>query len=129
MRVRSVALLILAIAGALSAGCASGRGSRPAMGGDQYLIEAEELEATRRSTNLYEAVRELRPGWFTRHVRTGDAITVYFDDQRMGSAIALQRIAIRAAARVRYLSPTEASLRYGPLHPSGPVIAVDSHRR
>jgi hypothetical protein len=113
----------------MTSACASGRPIRPSVGGDQYHIVSEELRATRRSMNLYEAVRELRPFWFTRHVRTGDAITVYFDDQRVGSATQLQRVPISAAGSVRYLSPTEAQVRYGPTHPSGPVIAVESHRR
>lgn len=127
MRFTGITLTLLAFA--FVGACASGRATRPVGGGDQYLIKAEELETARRSTNLYDALRELRPFWFTRHVRMGDAITVYYDDQRVGGATLLQRFSIGAAGTVRYLSPTEAQVRYGPTHPSGPVIAIESHRK
>ncbi|MEX2177603.1 MAG: hypothetical protein WD801_02765 [Gemmatimonadaceae bacterium] len=121
---RSTILLLL-----LVAACAGGRPIRPQSGGDQYLILAEELRGASQQANLYDAVRELRPFWFTRHVRTGDQIAVYLDDQRVGSVNMLQRIPVTSAQAVRYLSPTEAQVRYGPNNQMRPVIAIDTPRR
>ena len=124
LRLPLIALLLLAT------GCASGRPVRPQpTRGHQYLIEAKELEGLQRHSNLFEAVRELRPFWFSRHARSAEGIAVYLDDQRIGSALSLQRFPVNGAFNVRYLSPTEALVRYGPNSRRMPVISVESHSR
>lgn len=62
-------------------------------------------------------------------MRTGDAISVYVDGLRMGNATVLQRMSLNSAAQIKYLSPTEAALQFGPPHRSGPAIAVETQRR
>lgn len=121
----AIALALLTIA------CQTGRPSRGAeTSRDQYLILASELEATRQ-TNLYDAVRQLRPFWFSRQPRSrGEepGVVVYLDDQQIGPAAALSRIPIYMAARVRYLPPTEAHARFGPINGLRGAILVDSER-
>src|SRR3990170_4158748 len=86
MRYIALSLFVLTAVLACRSG-QSGSPTRPHQGlRDQYLILAAELEAVGRD-NLYDAVRQARPGWFTRSTRnrTGDgSILVYFDDQPVG---------------------------------------------
>jgi hypothetical protein len=106
--------------------CAPGPGARRTPPRDQYLILAEELESTNRD-NLYDAVRQLRPTWFTRVSRQksgDDAIVVYLDDRQLGTPTTMKRFSARAVASVRYLAPTEAQVRYGQLNEGRPAILL-----
>lgn len=118
---------VFATALLLIAGCRSAASpSRPEPEGrDPYLILASELEKTPRA-NLYDAVWELRPRWFTRSSRAdvGDVI-VYIGDQLIGRADALRRFQTSQVVEVRYLSPTEAQVRYGQNNRGRPAIAVE----
>lgn len=119
----AIALIVFAIA------CHSGRPSRPQPGsGDLYLILASELESTRQA-NLYDAVRQLRPFWFTRTVRgrTGEnTVAVYVDEQLIGTLSALRRLPVFATERVRYMTPTEAQVQFGARNGQRAAILVDS---
>jgi len=125
MRVSALVLSIM-----LASGCHIGpRVSRPETGPrDPYLITASELDASPRA-NLYDAVRELRPTWFTRpaRARTGELV-VYLEDRILGNARTLSRFHIDAVAEVRYLSPTEAQVRYGQLNGGRAAIVVELAR-
>jgi hypothetical protein len=106
--------------------CVSGR-PRTTPPADPYRISTEELRASP-VDNLYDAVRQLRPGWF-RRVGTGDQrILVYFDDQQVGGVTALSRFTTLSVAEVRFLSPTEAQVRYGQTNYGRPAILVQSPR-
>ena len=117
-QVRRLSTLGLALV--LVGGCASGGGeagaTRPASGG-RYLILRAELEATN-FTNVYDAVRRLRPTWLrTRGVTsTRDAapvLAVFIDNVRSGGIERLESLSIDQVERVRYLSPTDATTRWG----------------
>lgn len=97
----------------LAATCQPARRASADPGPDPYLIRAEELDASGRS-NLYDAILQLRPRWFTRpaRVNTGDPY-VYLDDQVLGTTGTLRRFHPSQIAEVRYLSPTEAQVQYG----------------
>jgi hypothetical protein len=117
----------------LAAACHQSRPTRPsAESRDQYLILAAELESTGQVT-LYDAVRRARPGWFTRATRerlTGDnALMVYVDDQPIGTAGALRRYAVNFAARIRFMPPTEAQVRYGQNNGGRAAIVIETERR
>ena len=123
--------LVIAV---LTAGCQSGQSSprtRPESGSrEQYLILAAELESTGRD-NLYDAVHQLRPSWFSRVVRqrSGEAsIIVYHDDRQMGDVTMLRRVSTRSVKSVRYLSPTEAQVRYGQINVGRPAILLETAR-
>lgn len=124
---RSVTARVLFVI--LTLGCYGTRSARPkGESGDQYLIVASELQSTNQP-NVYDAVRQLRPQWLTRVVggRSGDnTIVAYLDEQPIGSASALTRIPLRVASRVRYLSPTEAQVRYGSPNGLRAAILVES---
>lgn len=124
-----ISILVLAL------GCRSSQSSpptrpEPTASRDPYLILAAELESLDRD-NLYDAVRQLRPAWFTRRTRqrTGEEnILVYLDDRQMGSASTLRRFSSRTVQSVRYLSPTEAQVRYGQINIGRPAILIESAR-
>jgi hypothetical protein len=123
-----LALMAFAI---LATACYTGRPTRPGTdrGGDRYLILAAELESTKQQT-LYDAIRQLRPFWLTRDTRgSAEGVTVYLDDQQIGGLSTLQRLPIHATARVRYMSSTEAQVRYGSNNGLRPAILVESARR
>lgn len=84
--------------------------SRPDSSGDPYLVVAGELETSVRA-NLYDALFELRPRWFTRSNRAEPF--VYVADQILGTTGALRRFAPHQVVEARYLSPTEAQVQYG----------------
>lgn len=98
--------------------------------GDQYLILAADLEATNQP-NLYDAVRQVRPSWFTRKVpgRSGDdAIAVYVEDHLLGPLGSLRRLTVFGTDKVRYLGPTEAQIRFGQQNNGRAAIVVERTR-
>ena len=107
--------------------------SRPEQteGRDQYLIMAAELETTNRD-NLYDAVHQLRPGWFTRPTQRGSGeqtIIVYFNDRQMGSVDFLRNMSVQVVQSVRYLGPTEAQVRFGQRNAGRPAIILETKRQ
>jgi len=90
----------------------------------------KELEGTSRD-NLLDAVYQLRPGWFNRVNRQqngGDGIFVYVDDRQIGDVSVLSRFSARSVASVRYLTPTEAQVRYGQMNQGRPAILLATVR-
>jgi hypothetical protein len=120
-----VALLLFAAA------CSSIRRSRQP-GGDQYLIVGSELQASSHN-NLYDAVRQLRPSWFTKDMRGGSGpsdqrIMVYVNDRNVGSATELRSYPVAYPSRLRYMAPTEAQVRFGPANRMRPAIVIETDR-
>lgn len=124
--------ILIAIGAVLFAtACAPGPGGSPSpRPRDQYLIEAAELESVS-LPNLYDAVRQLRPGWFSRGTRTsGDqSVYVYYDDQQLGDGTALRRFTVGSVERIRFLAPTEAQVRYGQINRGRSAILLQSSDR
>lgn len=113
------------------ASCAA-HGKRQPSERDPYLIEAAELVSTSHN-NLYDAIRQLRPNWFTRDIRGSSmpadrAIMVYVDDRRTGTASELRSYPVTFPARARYLTPTDAQVRYGQLNDMRPAIVLETDR-
>jgi len=78
--------------------------------------------------SLYDVVRIQRPNWLTKTVKTAsgsDAVVVYLDDRKLGMLNILREMRVELAVSMRYLSPTEAQLRYGPNHGSLAAIVVE----
>lgn len=122
------------VAAALSAlallpSCAGGRPARPRVQGDQYLVQQSELADTKQQ-NLYDAIRQVRPFWLTRDQRRGTTggteIIVYLDEQQIGGIGQLTRLPVSNAQRVRYMSATEAQVRFGARNGLRPAILVES---
>lgn len=116
---------------AAAVACAA-HGKRQSSGADPYLIEATELTSTSHN-NLYDAIRQLRPSWFTRDIRGNSqpadrSIMVYINDRRAGSATELRNYPVTFPIRARYLSPTDAQVRYGQLNGMRPAIILETDR-
>lgn len=112
------------------AACASGQ-SRNDLPTNRGIISAEELKQGG-STNLYDAVRKLRPEWLERRrslsLRQDIELAVYHDNMRVGGPDALRSIEIGAVANVRFLSASEAQGRFGVGHPNGAIVVTTRAR-
>ena len=114
------------------AACAQSRQTRPAPNRDQYLIVRAELAEVSQS-NLEDAIRQLRPTWFTRPATSsrGSAvpnILVYLDDRVLGAVSTLRSVPVGLPDRVRYLSPSEAQFRFGNRNGMAAAIVIEVGR-
>lgn len=131
---RSVAIGVSVLTLALA--CRSGQSGPPSrpeasIPRDQYHIVQAELDAVGRD-NLYDAVRQLRPEWFSRRTRNRageEAILVYLDDRQMGTVTVMRRFSTHSVQNVRYLGPTEAQVRYGQSNLGRPAIQIELARQ
>ena len=113
---------------ALASACASGGGG----GGDERgprrdpnLITAEEL-ADYSNLDCFDAVRRLRPRWL--QARAGDP-TVVRDGSQLGPASEyLSEIRVGQVESLRYLSATEATMRYGTGVQGGAIVVTSANR-
>jgi hypothetical protein len=58
------------------------------------------------------------------NAQTGDVIWVYFDGTRMGTLEVLNNIGAHEIREIRYLSPSEATNRYGTGHVQGAILVT-----
>jgi len=122
--------LLLALAVAASGACASsGQRAGGTSGGDQSVITSEELRAST-ANNLLEFIRARRPRWLERNysavLRPERVSTVYvfLDNQPFGGPDALSQFPLSSAQEVRYFSPSEAQMRFGPGYINGVIQIV-----
>ncbi len=102
--------------------CGSGRPVRQQRGdGDRYHISRTELESIRLPT-LYDAVQQLRPFWLN-HANDG-SVAVYLNEQLVGGIANLRRISVHLTQDARYMSATEAQVRFGQTNGLRPAILV-----
>jgi hypothetical protein len=122
-----------------SVACATSRGgSATTEGGSDPVVAAGSLTGTQvRQTsaeNLYDALLELRPQWLrprprsSMRYREAAEPVVYLYGLRYGSSRTLYDIHVSTVRSVQYVSPLDATTRYGTDH-SGGVILVDLDRR
>jgi hypothetical protein len=106
--------------------CGAGRPVRQQrIDGDSYHISRVELENSRVPT-LYDAVQQLRPLWLSQ---SNDAsVAVYLNEQLVGGVANLRRIAVHLTEDARYMSATEAQVRFGPTNGLRPAILVTIRR-
>ena len=93
------------------------------------VITASEIVASR-VTDVYEAVAHLRPEFLRRRsVRPVPAfapvsVAIYLDDLPFGNVETLKYIPLGQVRLIRYLSPNDADMRWGGLHPSGAILVT-----
>ena len=98
----------------LAAGCAS---SGQRSGDPTGAITGAELVATGHR-DLHEALRALRPNWLRARGPgrlSGEVaeVTVFLNETPYGTVRDLSRIPLNAVRDVRYMSPSDATTRYG----------------
>lgn len=117
-------LVALAIAGGAAA-CASGGGSSSGPRRDANRITNDEL-AEYTTFTVHDVIRRLRPRWLTS--RGGGSPTVIMDGNRMGGPSSLQRVSVADVEELRFLSASDATMRFGTNFPNG-AIEVTSRAR
>jgi hypothetical protein len=125
-----IGMVALAAGGCASTGQSAGRSS----GGDESRISSEEL---RQSTalNLLELIRARRPRWLERNyaaVMRPERVTsvaVFLDNQVFGGPDALSQFPLSAAQEVRYFSPSDAQMRFGPGYINGVIQIISRTSR
>ena len=109
--VRIAALMLVLLASGAALGCASTQGSSGEEG-SQDLLTREQIMATE-TTNLYDAIRRLRPRWLqvrsTRSFNMETLIAVLQNDMYLGGAETLKEISPELAYEVRYMDGARAA--------------------
>jgi hypothetical protein len=95
---------------------------------DPNVITEAEL-ASRPTLTARQAIEQLRPQFLrTRgtttlgNAQTADVIWVYVDGTRMGTLEVLNNVGVHEIREIRYLSPSEATNRYGTGHVQGAIL-------
>jgi hypothetical protein len=95
------------------------------------IITREELDVVQVSS-AYDAVQRLRPQWMSRPLApTGqpgsNPILVYVDRHQAGTVDELRHMTVDQIEVMEFVSPADATTRYGTGHASG-VIEVTTRR-
>jgi len=117
----NVRAAVLLVSLPLAWACASAGGSQTGQASPQHdpnVLTAEEL-ATANASNLFDAIRQLRPRWLERRgptTFTGQAeysIMVFMDRIRFGAPDMLRQVPISLPQSVRYFAASEAQAEFG----------------
>ena len=107
-----------------AAGCASGGGSARPAGASSTRIVRAELEPLGQIDAL-QAVQRLRSQWVrSRAGLSGDPPVLYVDGTRRGSADEMRFIRIDEVEQMQYMSPSDATTRYGTGHTGGAILVT-----
>ena len=119
---------LLAVLVLFAAACASSSGPRAGTGRNPDVISQAELDQLG-AQPVRQAIERLRPRFLSTRGRSSitqtsdvDRIVVYLGTTRMGGPEALEQISTAQVKEIRYLSPTEATQRYGTNHMGGAII-------
>lgn len=116
--------LLLAL---LLAACTSGMTPASPARGMRDVISEEELRGVS-ATSVYTAIQQLRPAMLRqRGVRSGSgevAPVVYLDGQQYGGLRELANLSLTGVREVRYLSPADATQRFGTNHTAGAILVT-----
>ena len=95
--------------------------------GSRYIITAEEIAETS-ANNAYEAIQLLRPNLLNRDVRrsvdmySAAGVVVYLQGVKYGDKESLRTISALEIAEIKYLSKSEATMRFGSDHAGGAFL-------
>ena len=126
---RSFRFTTLALAIVFAAGCASSSSASGRRSGvrDTRVLTAEELRQSS-AANMYEVIRAYRPEWLIKRGQTsinleGD-IVVYVDNVALGGPESLRSIDVQSVQSARFMSASEAQMRYGVGHMHGAIVVT-----
>ena len=123
--------IMVVLAGLSSAACATAGPSayQAASTTRREIITAAEIVAAH-VTDAYQAVTQLRPEFFRRRGRTPSAVyprtsvEVYLDELPYGGLESLRYIPLDRVRLIKYISPTDADMRWGGSHPLGAILVT-----
>ena len=124
------AVVLMALGGGCSA-TTGGSAERPTRSGGDELT-GEEVRAST-AENLYDAIRQLRPRWLRPRIQASFTMpestipVVYVNQVQYGLLDALYTMHVNDVMHVRYVSPADATTRFGTGHVGG-AIMVDLTR-
>lgn len=123
---RLAAPILLTLCLIFSTACSAGRPVRQQRGdADSYHISRSELERSRLPT-MFDLIQQIRPLWLTNG--NDASVAVYLNEQLMGGVANLRRISVHLTEEVRYMSATEAQVRFGQTNGLRPAILVTIRR-
>lgn len=122
-------LAVLLLCASLLAGCSAGSATseRPS---EREAITYQSMRDAGVTTNAYDAVARLRPGWLRSRGPTslGGAqygIPVYVNNQRHSrQAAGLRDISVEMVERIERLTAAQAHTRFGAGHPRGAFVVT-----
>lgn len=120
-------ILILFVISLIGSACATTGGQRT--GGNSNRITAEEIDKVeQRYDTAYQIVQNLRPLWLRKRGRSSVSnpgeIAVYVDGARYGTPRSLRDISAIEVESMRFLSPSEATNRFGTGHSHGAILVA-----
>ncbi len=125
MRIFTGALLIAIL---FLTGCGSSKSGIKKSNYDRHLITLEEIERTTGST-AYDLILKLRPFWIRgRGPRSINRNTeaqypmIYLNGQKFGNIDTLSEITNTNITEIKFLSPSDATIRYGVNHGGGAIL-------
>lgn len=128
LRERSFVLAALIFV-TLGTGCSAATGegaNRPSRSSGDELT-GEEVRAST-GENLYDAIRQLRTRWLRPRGQSSFTMpestipVVYVNDVQFGALDALYSMHVNDVMHVRYLSPADATTRFGTGHAGGAIL-------
>jgi hypothetical protein len=127
-----LAVPVLLLASACASSAASGGAGATTQRGDPNIIRRTELSAAQLDEmNAYQVVQQVRPRMLasqpptlgpTAVTGTSQVLVVYLDAAKLGAIDTMKEIRMSELQEIRYLSPSEATLRYGTGHESGVIL-------
>jgi len=122
---------LVVVLGVCLAACASGAPSRrPSLAAaGREVITAAEIVASN-VTDVYQAVSQLRPEFLRRRLIPPSlqlarvSVDVFVDEVPFGSAESLRQIPLERVRLIRYMSRTDAEIRFGGYHPAGVILVT-----
>ena len=122
--------VLIVLAGLSSTACAAGPSVYHAASATRRdMITATEIVASR-VTDAYQAVMQLRPEFFRRRGRLSvtapmhSGTEVYLDELPFGNIESLRYIPLDNVRVIKYISPTDADMRWGGSHPLGAILVI-----
>lgn len=128
-------IAVVAFCAALTAACATApAGDRAAteapVRSSRNVISTADIQASTHSNPL-ELIYSIRPGWLTHRgqesMALGQGVDVYVDGIRQDRT-ALAQIPLSQVARLEFLSPSEATFRFGTQEGSGAILVTTRRR-
>ena len=129
LRRRRLQWQVAGIALVLASACVRNSGDPVLQSSD--IITRAELSKTS-ALNAYEAVQRLRPQFFKDRGRTSilraESRTpiVVLDDRPLGDMSTLRDISLNVVYEIRYLSASQAQVKYGSGYPAGAIVVVSA---